>query len=305
VRAAHDTRGEAPVKKVTVLEALRLAERYLVERGIDSARLSAESLLARRMGCTRLDLYLRFDRELSEEVLEPYRGDLKRRATHYPLQYILGDVEFLSLPFRVSDGVFIPRPETELLVEWIEEILGGTDRVSFVEFGVGSGVISASLLARHPGWHGRAIDRSAEAVRLANENLRALGVADRIELAVADDLGVIGDEAGFDLFAANPPYVATGDIAALEPEVSRFEARGAIDGGSRGLDFYPMLAREARRLLAPGGLAAVEIGNGQAEAVLALCAAAGLERASMRKDYNGLERMVTAYAPAGREGAGG
>jgi len=297
VRAAHEMQGTAPAKKVRVLEALHLAEGYLTKHGIESARLSAEHLLARRMGCSRLDLYLRFDRELGEEVLRSYRDDLKRRATHYPLQYLLGEIEFLSLAFRMREGVFIPRPETELLVEWIEEILGARHEIAFVEFGVGSGVISGSLGARHPGWRGCAIDRSAEAVSLAYENFRALGVAERITVFVAEDLRAIGAASAFDLLAANPPYISTGEIASLDEEVSRFEAHAAIDGGSRGVDFYPMLAREALRLLKPGGLVAFEIGHGQGSAVQEMCAGAGLERVSMRKDYNGLERMVTAFAP--------
>jgi release factor glutamine methyltransferase len=301
VRAARNMRTAAAAKKVKVLEALRLAEGYLAKYGIESARLSAEHLLARRMGCSRLDLYLRFDHEIGDEVLSSYRDDLKRRASHYPLQYLLGETEFLSLAFRVREGVFIPRPETELLVEWIEEILGARADVAFVEFGVGSGVISGSLAARHAGWRGWAIDRSAEAVSLARENLAALGVGERVAVFVAEDLGAISGAKAFDLLVANPPYIATGDIASLEEEVSRFEARAAIDGGSGGVDFFPVLAREAVRLLKPGGLAAFEIGHGQGDTVREVCAGAGLETVSMRKDYNGLERMVASFAPEGRD----
>ncbi len=297
--------GTVPAKKVRVLEALRLAEGYLAKHGIDSARLSAEHLLARRVRCSRLDLYLRFDLDLGEEALGPYREDLKKRATHYPLQYILGEIEFLSLPFRIREGVFIPRPETELLVEWIEEIVGARNGIAFIEFGVGSGVISGSLGARHADWRGWAIDVSGEAVSLAGENFRALGVADRMETFVAENLSSIGAANAFDLLVANPPYIPTGEIASLEEEVSRFEARAAIDGGPGGVDFYPMLALEAFRLLKPGGLAAFEIGHGQGSVVREMCADAGLERASMKKDYNGFERMVTAFAPRGRKGRNG
>lgn len=324
MRAARDMQGPAPAKRVKVLEALQLAEGYLSKHGIESARLSAEHLLARRMGCSRLDLYLTFDHEIGEDVLGSYREDLRKRATHYPLQYILGEIEFLSLPFRIREGVFIPRPETELLVERIEEILGARNELLFIEFGIGSGVISGSLCSRHPGWRGRAIDRSDEAVALARENARALGVAERLEISGAEDLSAFGagDGAGgadgpragdascaasaplaavaFDLLVANPPYIPTADIAALAEEVSRFEARAAIDGGSRGIDFYPMLAREAIRLLRPGGLAAFEIGSGEGDTVRDICTRVGLEGVSMRKDYNGIERMVTAFAPAGR-----
>jgi release factor glutamine methyltransferase len=294
-----------PAKGISVLEALRLAEGYLSRHGVDSARLSAEHLLAKRLGCSRLDLYLRFDRELGRDVLAPYREDLRVRATRYPLQYILGEIEFLSLPFKIREGVFIPRPETELLVEWVEELAGSRPAVSFVEFGVGSGVISGSLCRRHPGWMGTAIDVSAAAVSLARENFRALGVAERVNVFVADDLNALDGRRLFDLLVANPPYVPTAAIAALEAEVARFEAPRALDGGAAGIDFYPPLAREAARLLRPGGLVAFEIGDSQGDAVRRICTDAGFERVSMRKDYNGFERMVTGFVPVGGDGGDG
>jgi release factor glutamine methyltransferase len=294
-----------PAKKMKVLETLRLAEGYLAARGVESARLNAEHLLARRMECSRLDLYLRFDRDLAPDVLGRYREDLKLRGTHYPLQYILGEIEFMSLPFRIREGVFIPRPETELLVEWIDELVGGTRAIAFVEFGVGSGIIAGSLCRRHPGWKGVAIDVAAGAVALARENFETLGVADRMDVRVADGLHALEAKPPFDLLVANPPYVPTAEIPALEMEVSRHEARVALDGGVEGTDFYPALAREARRLLVPGGLAAFEIGHGQAGPAREICERAGLERISMRKDYNGLERIVTAFVPDTRDGDDG
>jgi release factor glutamine methyltransferase len=287
----------SPAKRVKVMEALRLAEGYLSRHGVESPRLSAEHLLARRMGCSRLDLYLRFDHELVEDVLAPYREDLKTRSTRYPLQYILGEVEFMSLPFVVREGVFIPRPETELLVERIEEIAGEVPAISFVEFGVGAGVISGSLCRRHPGWKGVGVDVSAAAVELARENFEALGVSSRMEAFVADGLGSIRADGTFDLLVSNPPYVATSAIPSLEEEVSRYEAYAALDGGADGAGFFPVLAAEARRLLGPGGILAFEIGHGQGDAAIEICARAGLERASMKRDFNRLERIVTAFAP--------
>ncbi|MDD4857612.1 MAG: peptide chain release factor N(5)-glutamine methyltransferase [Candidatus Krumholzibacteria bacterium] len=287
----------AGAKTMKVLEALLLAEGYLQRHGVESARLSAEHLLAKRMGCSRLDVYLRFDQELAGDMLSSYREDLKVRAKHYPLQYILGEIEFMSLPFKVREGVFIPRPETELLVEWIEELAGSLPSASFVEFGVGAGVVSGSLCRRHPGWSGRAIDVSADAVALARENFEALGVADRMDVFAASDLGRIEGERSLDLLVANPPYIPTAAIDGLDAEVSRYEARAALDGGVDGIDFYSVLVRDAARLLGPGGIAAFEIGHAQGDAVLGICAAGGLVRSSMRKDYNGFERMVTAFAP--------
>jgi release factor glutamine methyltransferase len=287
------------VKRVTVLEALRLAETYLARRNVEGARLSAEHLLARRMGCSRLELYLRFDREVAADALAAMREDLRRRGEHYPLQYLIGEIEFVSLPFRVRDGVFIPRPETELLVERIEELAGVREQAVFLELGVGAGVVSGSLAARHPGWRGAAFDAAAAAVSCARENIRALGAGDRVDLFVADSFDPVGGERRFDILASNPPYVRSGDIDVLAPEVSRWETRAALDGGRDGTRFYPAIAAAARRLLRPGGLAAVEIGDGQGDAVAAIFAAAGLDRIAVRRDYNRLERTVTAFAPEG------
>ena len=288
---------------IKVMDALKRAEVYLARHGVEGARLSAEHLLAKRMGCSRLDLYLRFDETLDEPLVGAYRADLVKRAEHYPLQYMMGEVEFLGLRFKVREGVFIPRPETELLVEWIEELLGEAPAARFLEFGVGSGVIAGSLAARHVGWRGAALDISPEAVSLARENFEALGVADRVTALVADGMGAPVSERAFDLYVSNPPYVPSGDIAALQTEVSRYENPAAIDGGPEGLRFYPALAAEGLRVLRPGGLVAFEIGHAQADAVMRILEGLGYERSSLRRDYNRLERMVTAFAP--REGAGG
>jgi release factor glutamine methyltransferase len=286
---------------ITVIEALRRAERYLLRHGVEGARLSAEHILAKRLGCSRLDLYLRFDQAVADGVLQPLRDDLAKRAAHYPLQYILGDVEFLGLRFRIREGVFIPRPETELLVEWIEELIGGSPAITFVEFGVGSGVIAASIAARHAGWRGTAVDRSPGAVALARENAEALGVAERLAISRADDLDDVGPAGGFDVLVSNPPYIPRDAIAELEEEVSRYEDRTAIDGGPDGLRFYPALGEAGLRLVCPGGLVAFEIGHGQAGAVEGMLEGLGYEAISMRRDYHRFERMITALVPR-REG---
>ena len=301
-------------RNLTVMEALKRAERYLAKHGVEGARLSAEHLLAKRMGCSRLDLYLRFDRAVGESILEPLRDDLVKRASHYPLQYLLGEVEFLGARFRVREGVFIPRPETELLVEWIEELLGGAPAIEFFEFGVGSGVIAGSLAARHAAWRGMAVDCSPEAVSLARENFEALGVADRVEVSSAGGADAVGGpaaergaeadreaaaerEAAYDLLVANPPYIPTDVIPTLQEEVSRYEVKAAIDGGPDGLRFYPLLGETGMRLVRPGGLVAFEIGQGQSGALRTILERLGYEDISMRRDYNRLERMVTALVP--------
>ncbi len=166
----------------TVIEAVKMSEGYLARHGVESARLSAEHLLAKALGCTRLDLYLRFEETLGEPVLGEYRSDLKRRASRIPLQYILGEVEFRSLTLKIKEDVFIPRPETELLVEFAAELMSGREAVRFIEFGTGSGAISGALASAGPHWTGIAFDISPGAAALAAANIDALGISDRVEV---------------------------------------------------------------------------------------------------------------------------
>ena len=286
----------------TVIEAVRMSEGYLEKHGVESPRLSAEHLLARALGCTRLDLYLRFEETLGEPVLGRYRGDLKKRASRIPLQYILGEVEFRSLNFRIEEKIFIPRPETELLVELAEELMRGRDSVRFIEFGTGSGAIAGALAAANRHWTGIAFDVSPEAAALAAANIEALGAGDRIEVLVSDRFGEFAEEGTFDLVVSNPPYIPAGEIDGLQDEVSSWESRTALDGGEDGLSFYPVIAGAGSRLLGPGGALAVEIGHGQGGAVSGILAEAGYLDVEMRMDYNGLERMVAGKRP---QGAGG
>ncbi len=281
----------------TVIEAVKMSEGYLEKHGVESARLSAEHLLAKALGCTRLDLYLRFAETLGEPVLDEYRSDLRKRARRIPLQYILGEVEFSSLTFRMAEDVFIPRPETELLVELAGELMSGREAVRFIEFGTGSGAISGALASAGPAWTGIAFDISPVAAALAAANIEALGVSDRVEVLVSDGFGEFAEAGTFDLVVSNPPYIPAGDIEGLQAEVSSWESRTALDGGTDGLDFYPVIARQGFRLLRPGGAIAVEIGHGQGSAVTGILKAEGFAAVEMKKDYNGLERMV-----AGRRG---
>jgi release factor glutamine methyltransferase len=293
--------GEVRNGGALLIETVRAAESYLRKRGVDAPRLSAELLLSKVLGCNRLDLYMRFDETLDEKTLAGYRQVLKRRADHYPLQYLMGSVEFYSLPFTVREDVFIPRPETELLVEWIEEVFGGNPEARFIEFGVGSGVITGSIASGHPGWRGFAFDKSETAALLAKENIERLGIGgDRVSVFAADGFEAVAGAGEFDLLVANPPYIPTGSIGALQKEVSAYENKVALDGGTDGLSFYPMLAASGRRILRPGGMIALEIGDGQGGRVARILESAGYERIDVRKDYNGLERLSAAFSPVAR-----
>ncbi|MBU8921995.1 MAG: peptide chain release factor N(5)-glutamine methyltransferase [Bacteroidales bacterium] len=278
----------------TVMEAVSMSEGYLQKHGVESPRLSAEHLLARALDCSRLDLYLRFEENLEEKTLKAYRKDLKKRASHYPLQYILGETEFFSLPFRMSEGVFIPRPETEVLIEAVEKKMKQMEKADFMEIGAGSGIISGTLAKRHPGWRGVTFDISPEAAFLARKNFKALGVDDRLEILIADSFDAVCGGSRLDILVSNPPYIPTGDIEGLQEEVALFESRVALDGGPDGLSFYPMIAVRGGSLLKSGGLVALEIGDGQATDVGNIFQNEGYEDIEVWKDYNGKERVMTA-----------
>jgi release factor glutamine methyltransferase len=295
--ATPQRKGRGMDRAPTVIEAVKMSEGYLRRHGVESPRLNAEHLLAGALGCTRLDLYLRFEEILAESVLGAYRESLRKRARRVPLQYILGEVEFRSRRFVLEEGVFIPRPETELLVDLAEELMGGRREARFLELGVGCGAVSGALAAGNPGWTGAAFDISAAAAALASRNLEMLGAAGRVGVFAAGSFDAVSPGIPFDLIISNPPYIPTGDIEGLQDEVSMWESQAALDGGIEGIDFYPMIAAAGMRILTPGGAVAVEIGHGQGEAVARILNEAGYEGVETRKDYNGLERLAAGRRP--------
>ncbi len=272
----------------TVLKVLKWTSSYLAERGIDHGRLDAELLLADLLQLDRVGLYLNFDRPLTADELGRYHDRVGRRARREPLQYILGRAEFWSLPFRVGPAVLVPRPDTEVLVE--EALARATPAARILDVGTGSGAIAVSLAHELPLARLTAVDISAAALAVAEQNARDNGVAERIEFVRADLHAL--PEGRFDLVVANPPYISAGELPGLMPEVRDYEPQLALHGGADGLDAYRALSRQAPRLLAAGGWLLFEVGAGQAAAVRALLAATGLEEGFTRDDYAGLPRVV-------------
>ncbi len=275
----------------TPLELVRLATGYLAEKGVATPRLDAEVLLAHVLGVERIRLYTEFDKPLEEPEVAAFREALRRRARREPVAYITGEREFWSLPFRVGPGVLVPRPETELLVEAALE--GAPPEGRILDLGVGSGCVLLAFLTERPGWTGVGTDVSDAALALARENAEALGVADRADLRRGDLFAPVAGER-FDRIVSNPPYVPRDEIEGLEPEVSRYEPRGALDGGPDGLDVIRRIAAEAPRFLAPEGRLLLEFGKGQDAAVRDLLAEAGFSRVEIRRDLAGIPRVAVA-----------
>ncbi len=285
----------------TILKILHWTKQYFAEKGLENPRLDAEILLCAVLRCERIALYVDFERPLSNAELEAIKKLLLRRAAHEPLAYILGEKAFLRNSFKVTPATLIPRPETELLAESAIKAaeLAAGGRVSILDIGTGSGAIILSLLDSLPAAKGVGVDIAAAALDVARENASRLGVADRVRWLRSDVYGALPAKAKFDIIVANPPYIPSGDMAALPADVRR-EPRAALDGGADGLVFYRRIAGGAARWLAADGMLALEVGIRQAEAVRQLCRAAGFAATAVRRDYANIDRMVFAAKEGSR-----
>jgi release factor glutamine methyltransferase len=287
--------GPLTSSRHTVLSLIGAAADHLRTRGFDEARLHVELLLAHILNLTRLGLYLHFDRPLTAQELERFRTLFRRRLTHEPLQYILGETEFMGLRLEVNGSVLIPRPETELLVELAIACSAQRNHLPMdvLDACTGSGNIAIALARHLPAAAISALDVSEEALRVAAANAERLAPG-RVELTAADLFTEFLPGRMFDLIVSNPPYVPAGELGGLEPEVRDFEPQMATTDGGDGLRFHRRLAELGAKRIRPGGKLIVEVGAGQAGTVAALFAAAGLNAVEITPDYSGIPRIVEA-----------
>jgi release factor glutamine methyltransferase len=246
----------------TIMRLITWGADYFKKRGISSARLTMELMLAHVLKLTRFDLYLQFDRPLAETELTTLRQMVRRRANHEPLQYILGVAHFYRREFEVTPAVLIPRPETELLVE---EALRRASSLRCLDVGTGSGCIGVTIAIERPETEVVAIDASADAIAVAQRNATLLG-ARNIRLRTVDffDDAKVGELGSFDLIVSNPPYIPADEIATLEPEVREYEPHLALTDFQDGLRFYRRMLEVLPRLLRLQGNVFLEVGYGQA-----------------------------------------
>ena len=258
----------------TVRSLLTWGRDWLARRGVDNPRLDAELLVAHALGCDRVRLYTEFDKPIAAEELSRARPLFERRGQREPVAYILGVKEFYGRPFKVGPGVFIPRPETELLVQVALEGLPRGGPLHILDLCGGSGAVGVTVAAERPEAQVDVVDIADPAVAAAREKA----------------------EARYDAVLANPPYVGTHEHGRLAPDIVQHEPHEALFAGEQGLGVVRRVVEDAPRWLVPGGLFATEIDSGQAAAVLALCAGAGLRGAGVVRDLAGLERHVVARA---------
>lgn len=274
---------------MTVLEVLNAATDYLRKKEVESPRLNAEHLLAHVLGKkNRIELYLEFERPLGESERAPLRELIRHRSEGVPLQHLLGTVDFLGCIFVTDARALIPRPETEQLVE-IVIAEGIFEKIA--DIGTGSGVIAVSLALKFPQAAVTACDISSTALGLARENAERHKTTERITFCESDLLASLAGP--FDAIVANLPYISSEEMASLSREV-RHDPDLALHGGPDGLDLIRRLAHEAGGKLSQGGLLALEIGHGQAGQVAEILAAHNFRDISRRRDYQNIERFLTA-----------
>jgi release factor glutamine methyltransferase len=275
----------------TVLEILDKGTAYLAKKGIEDARRNMQLLVAHQLGCTRMDLYLRFDQPMDESDLAPLRDLLKRRGDGVPLQHLLGSVTFHRRDFKTDARALIPRPETEELAEWLLKNLKLPEKPRILDVGCGSGVLGLTLAADLPGSRAVLADLSPVALDLARENAALLEIPN-VTFVESDLFAALAGQT-FDLIVANLPYVPETDRPGLSKEVSHDPAL-ALFGGPDGLDVIRRFAPDAARHLAPGGWIALEIGIDQSEQVESLLRAASLTDVLTLKDLSGIPRFPVA-----------
>ena len=295
----------ASFRRMTVRDTLSWITGTLQSAGIESGEVEAGWMLWRLTGDNPVQLRLRGDRWVSSEHRLQLEAWVQRRCRREPLQHLLGVAPFLDWEIEVSGDVLVPRPETEVLAlkarEWLRQRSGGAARrpAKALDIGTGSGCLAIAL-ADLPGVSVQAIDVSEAALRVARSNAARLGFPD-IEF-LHRDLRTLSETAfhDLDLIVSNPPYIPSEEIAGLDPEVRDHDPRLALDGGTDGLEFYRILARQGRHWLQASGCLMLEYGDGQAPALIRLFTEEGWGEISAEKDLSGRERILIVHPSAAR-----
>ena len=275
--------------KTTYGFALRQAEQMLADADVPNAALDAEYLLEHLTGWNRARQFMEKDRIMEKDLYERYIALAKERAKRIPLQHIIGTQEFMGLEFEVNEHVLVPRQDTEVLVEHALKILKDGDSV--LDLCTGSGCILLSLMKLGPLLNGTGGDISKDALEVANRNKEKLGV--NAKFVETDLFSKITKK--YDLITSNPPYIPTGIIPGLMPEVREHDPYIALDGKEDGLWFYERITEEAPKHLYRGGYLMYEIGVDQGEAVSAMLERAGFKDIRVEKDYSGNDRVVIGH----------
>ena len=271
---------------MTYREAVEFGTKCLTDAGVPDAALDAWYLLQMVCRIERSYYYVHGEEDITQDAQKEYESAVQKRAEHIPLQYIIGEQEFMGLRFKVNSNVLIPRQDTETLVEQVLKIVKPGMKV--LDLCTGSGCVLISVLKNAPELTGMGSDISKTALLVAKENAKLHEVdAEWVRSDLFDNITET-----FDVIMANPPYIPTGEILSLMPEVRDFEPENALDGGADGLDFYRKIAGQVKDYLNPGGYVYMEIGYDQGEAVSELMRNAGFTEVEVIKDLARNDRVV-------------
>ena len=286
------------IKPLKIKELVHRTTDYLAKHNIPSPRLDAEVLLSYLLKKERIFLYLNWDSILEEHTLDIFRELVLKRAKHVPIAYLTGHKEFMSIDFEVNEKVLIPRPETEILVEAVlSRMLSGQPNREWVAIDIGTGCGNIAVtLAKNQNIRIYASDISEDALNISMRNAKNRRVEKSIRFLCGDLFKAFNGlnlDRRIDFIVSNPPYVSSADFEKLPIDIKQFEPRIALDGGSRGMDFYPELIKGAEGFLKPHGFLIMEIGYGQVEEIKKLVSSskAFLEPKTVM-DYGGIERVV-------------
>ena len=282
---------------LSIRNILDTSSEYLEAKGVESPLLNAELLLSHTLGKRRIDLYLEYNRSISTSETILYKSLLKERGRRKPLQYILGETEFMGLALRVDQTVLIPRPETEQMVETALKILEDKDKnvLNILDVGTGSGNIAIALASNLRSVSITAFDVNEKAIELAVANAEKNGVGGKIKFLVHDLISSGLPDGEFDMIISNPPYVSLDSFESLPPEVREWEPEAALTDYSDGLDFIKKIISLSSGSLKTDGTLLMEIGGDhQKEQVIELMKKAGYSKLNVGEDYNSHARFVSA-----------
>lgn len=285
-----------PQKTWRVLDLINWTTKYLQEKGFPSPRSDVEWLLMDVLNCSRVDLYTDFEKPVKQSELGIFKTLLKRRLAHEPVQYIIGETEFMGFPFQVNESVLIPRPETEILVEKAVDWLRKQPKTFYrvIDIGAGSGCLGVSLARLAPHLELTLVDISEDALNVARKNARINKVTEQITCRQMDILTETPTEK-FDLIVSNPPYIAVKELEHLQNDIQKFEPRTALVAGENGLIFYRRYAEFAKGWLVENGKIFLEIGGThQSKSVMNLFRGNNWSEISLHKDYADQDRLLIA-----------
>jgi release factor glutamine methyltransferase len=285
-----DTKTEA-----TIGEMLVTAMGAFASSGVDTPQLDAEVMMAHAVGKSRIYAIAHPNQVLKPEELQRFNEFVERRRKREPLAYIVGEKEFWGISFKVKPGVLVPRPETETLVEAALSEMSGITGPAIVDIGTGTGCIAIALALELPDAMVYATECSETALEVAQYNVCKHQVESRVHIMEGSLLAPVPKKVfgRLDSIVSNPPYIPSGEINTLQPEVADYEPRGALDGGKDGLRFYTDIIRDAHDWLKPGGWLHLEVGAGQAEEVAAIAQAYEFIAIQTRRDLAGIGRVVS------------